>query len=234
MSKKVFVASLMAFAVGFVHLVQAQQTKIYRVGVVFQGGPDYVIVDGLKSGLRDLGFEAGKQYVLELRDLKGDRKAAEQIARDLEQEKIDLIFAINTSVNMIVKRATSKVPIVFAIGGDPVAAGLVESFGNPGGRLTGVDFSSVDLTAKRLEILKEILPRLRKVVTFYDSGNEIAVTATKLAREAARKLEIEVDERPVGSVEATPTGANGAQDPRFRRLLLHQRCDGDESGSVHQ
>jgi putative ABC transport system substrate-binding protein len=173
----------------------------YIVSASFSKGPDYVIVDGLKSGLRDLGFEAGKQYVLELRDLKGDRKSAEQVAKNLEQEKVDLIFAINTSVNVIVKNATSKVPIVFAIGGDPVAAGLVESFGNPGGRLTGVDFSSVDLTAKRLEILKELLPKLRKAVTFYDSGNEIAVAAAQSGREAARKLGVEVDERPVGSVE---------------------------------
>ena len=200
MSKKLFVA-LVALVAFFVHPVYAQQTKMYRVGVIFQGGPDYVIVDGLKSGLRDLGFDAGKQYVLELRDLKGDRKSAEQVARDLEQERVDLIYAVNTSVNLIVKRATQEVPIVFAAGADPVAAGLVESFANPGGRLTGVHFLSVDLTAKRLEILKEILPKLRKVVTFYDSGNEIAVTAAKLGREAAHKLDVEVTERPVASVE---------------------------------
>jgi putative ABC transport system substrate-binding protein len=205
MSKKFFVA-LVALVACFVHPVYAQQTKMYRVGVIFQGGPDYVIVDGLKSGLRDLGFEAGGRYVLELRDLKGDRKSAEQVARDLEREKVDLIYAVNTSVNLIVKRATQEVPIVFAVGADPVAAGLVESFANPGGRLTGVHFLSVDLTAKRLEILKEILPKLRKVVTFYDSGNEIAVTAAKLGREAARKLDVEVDERPVASVEELRRG----------------------------
>jgi len=172
-----------------------------------------VIVDGLKNGLRDLGFEAGKHYVLELRDLKGDRKSAEQAARDLEQQKVDLIYAINTSVNLIVKSATREVPIVFAVGADPVAAGLVESFANPGGRLTGVHFLSVDLTAKRLEILKEILPKLHKVVTFFDSGNEIAVEAAKQGREAARKLAIEVDERPVASVE------------EFRRGLLALKAE---------
>ena len=142
-----------------------------------------MIVDGLKSGLRDWGFEAGKHYVLDIRDLKGDRKAAEEAARDLEREKIDLIYAINTSVNVVVKGATTEVPIVFAVGADPVVAGLIESFAKPGGRLTGVHFLSVDLTAKRLEILKEILPKLRKVVTFYDSGNEVALAATKLGRE---------------------------------------------------
>src|SRR5262252_9771881 len=101
MNKKVFITFLAALAVGSVHLVQAQQTKLYRVGVILQGGPDYVIVNGLKGGLSDLGFEAGKHYVFELRDLKGDRKSAEQVARELEQQKVDLIYAINTSVNLI-------------------------------------------------------------------------------------------------------------------------------------
>jgi putative ABC transport system substrate-binding protein len=89
---------------------------------------------------------------------------------------------------------------VFAVGSDPVAAGLVDSFARPGGRLTGVHFLSADLTAKRLEILKEILPEVRRVVTFYDPRSEVAVRAANLAREAARQLKIELVERPVGSV----------------------------------
>jgi len=169
--------------------------------VIVQGGPDYVIVDGLKSGLRDLGFAEDRHYLLEIRDLKGDRKAAEEAAKSLEREKVDLIYAVNTSVNIVVKGATTAVPIVFAVGADPVGAGLIESFARPGGRLTGVHFLSVDLTAKRLEILKEIVPKLRKVVTFYDSGNEVALAAAKSGREAARQLRVEVVERPVASVD---------------------------------
>ena len=202
--RRTFIALLGSAAM--VQLAQAQQPKVYRVGVIFQGGPDYVIVDGLKAGLRDLGFETGKHYLLELRDLKGDRKAAEQAARSLEQEKIDLIYAVNTSVNILVKGATTKVPIVFAVGADPVVAGLIQSFANPGGRLTGVHFLSVDLTAKRLEILKEILPKLSKVVTFYDSGNEVARVAAKAGRVAAQQLKVEVVERQVSSVEELRLG----------------------------
>ena len=183
MRETIIVPLLASLVLASVHLAQAQQTKVYRVGVIVQGGPDYVIVDGLKSALSDLGFAEGKQYFLEIRDLKGDRKAAEEAARSLERKKIDLIYAVNTSVNIVVKGATTEVPIVFAVGADPVIAGLIDSFAKPGGRLTGVHFLSVDLTAKRLEILKEILPKLRKVVTFYDSGNEVALAATKLGRE---------------------------------------------------
>jgi ABC-type uncharacterized transport system substrate-binding protein len=201
LNRKIIFPLLAALALAPVHLAHAQQAKMYRVGVIFQGGPEYVIVDGLKAGLMDLGFEAGKHYLLELRDLKGDRKAAEEAARGLEREKVDLIYAVNTSVNIVVKGATTEVPVVFAVGADPVAASLIESFANPGGRLTGVHFLSVDLTAKRLEILKEMLPKLSKVVTFYDSGNEVAKTAAKAGRDAAQQLKVEIVERQVSSVE---------------------------------
>jgi len=194
----VFLATLLLVPI---HLAQAQQAKVYRVGVIYEGGPLGLAIDGLKDGLRDLGYEIGKQYVLEIRDLKGDRKAAEEAGKSLEQKKVDLIYAVSTSVVILVRRTTTEVPIVFAVGSDPVAAGLVDSFAKPGGRLTGVPFLSADLTAKRLEILKEILPEVRRVVTFYDPKSEVAMRAANSAREAAKHLHVELVERPVGSVE---------------------------------
>ena len=199
--KKVLGPLLATFLLAPVHFAQAQQAKVYRVGVIYEGGPLSLAIDGLKDGLKDLGYESGKQYVLEIRDLKGDRKAAEEAGRSLEQKKVDLIYAVSTSVVIPVRRTTTEVPIVFAVGSDPVAAGLVDSFAKPGGRLTGVHFLSADLTAKRLEILKEILPEVRRVVTFYDPKSEVAMRAANSAREAARQLNVELVERPVGSVE---------------------------------
>jgi putative ABC transport system substrate-binding protein len=184
-----------------VQLAEAQQGKVYRVGVILEGGPYYAQVDGLKDGLKELGFTEGKHYVLEIRDVKGDRKAVETTARSLEREKVDLIYSLATSVTTVVKRATTEVPIVFAVGVDPVVAGLVESFARPGGRLTGVHFLSADLVAKRLEILKAILPNLRRIVTFFDPNNPTAIAGAKLAKEAARQLDIEIVERRVASVE---------------------------------
>ena len=205
MSKKIIIPFLAALVLASVHLAQAQQAKVYRVGVIHEGGPFYVAIDGLKEGLRELGLAEGKHYVLEVRDLKGDRRAAEAAARSLEREKVDLIYTVATSVTTVVKRATTEIPIVFAVGSDPVAAGLVESFARPGGRCTGV-YRQGDLTAKRLETLKEILPKLRKVVTFYDPSNELALADTKSAREAAGQLKIEIVERQVASVEELRLG----------------------------
>ena len=81
-------------------------------------------VDGLRDGLRDLSFEEGKQFVLDVHDAKGDLKAAEAAARTLEAQNVDLIYAVATSVAVVVKRVTKRVPVVFYAGTDPVASGL--------------------------------------------------------------------------------------------------------------
>ena len=184
----------------------AQQPKVYRVGVITSGGLFYQIIDGLRVGLRKLGFEEGKQFILTIRDTKGDAKVAEEAARNFEQEKVDLIYTTQTSVTIPAKRATADIPIVFCAGADPVDLGLVESFAKPGGRLTGVYSRVTDLTAKRLEILKEIVPKLRRVVTFYDPRNPVAIESAKMAREEAARLRVELVERHVASVEEFQAG----------------------------
>jgi ABC-type uncharacterized transport system substrate-binding protein len=86
------------------HTVEAQQARVYRVGVVLLGGPHSATIDGLRDGLRELGLEEGKQFVLHVRDAKGDLKSVEATARSLEGEKVDLIVAMATSVTLAVKR----------------------------------------------------------------------------------------------------------------------------------
>ena len=116
-----------------------------------------------------------------------------------------------TSVTTAAKRATTQVPIVFALGTDPVAAGLIESFARPGARLTGVFSQSANIEAKRLQILKLILPELHKVVTFYDPSNPPARASANSAREAARQLHVELVERHVASVEELRLGFQALQ-----------------------
>jgi putative ABC transport system substrate-binding protein len=163
-------------------------------------------VDGLRKGLGELGLEEGKQLILHMREGKGDLKAVEQAAGDLEREKVDLIYSFATSVTLAVKRATKTVPIVFSVDSDPVAIGLVESFRKPGGRLTGIYRRSTELTAKRLELLKEMVPSVRRVVTFYNPDNPSAQRAVNFTREAARQVKVELVEHRVSSVEELRAG----------------------------
>lgn len=185
---------------------EAQEARVYRVGVIVQGPPYYRAINGLRDGLREFGLEEGKQFVVDMHDTKGDLKSAEAAARNLEEQKVDLILAVGTSVTLAAKRATKRVPIVFYAGTDPVGVGLVDSFRKPGGRLTGIHRRATDLTAKRLELLKEMIPSLRRIVTFYNPDNPAADRSVKIARDAARRLNLELVERPVGSVEELRAG----------------------------
>jgi ABC-type uncharacterized transport system substrate-binding protein len=111
----------------------AQQARVYRIGVILQGGPYFAAIDGLRDGLRELGLEEGKQFVLHVHDTKGDLKSVAAAARSLEWQKVDLIYTLGASVTLAAKRATKSVPIVFYAGTDPVAVGLVESLRKPEG-----------------------------------------------------------------------------------------------------
>jgi putative tryptophan/tyrosine transport system substrate-binding protein len=196
---KWFVLAIFFLTTG--HFAEAQQTKVYRVGVIHQGGPYKAVVDGLQDALRQLGLEEGKHFLLDIRDSKGDVKAVEEAAKVFERDRINLIFAVTTSAATVVKNVTSEIPIVFAVGSDPVGSGLVQSFGRPGGRLTGVQYSTTDLTGKRLEILKEMLPKLSRVITVYNPNNRIAVEAAALARQAGKQFGVKLVERHAATVE---------------------------------
>jgi putative tryptophan/tyrosine transport system substrate-binding protein len=206
MKNKIMVLALCATLLALSFSAEAQQPKIYRIGVLIPSDTWSETIDGLRVGLRELGLEEGKQFTLAIRDWKGDAKAAEEAARNLEQEKVNLIYATSTGGTIAAKRATTDTPIVFCAGSDPVVLGLVESFAKSGGRLTGVYNPVTDLTAKRLEILKEILPKMRRAVTFYDPRNTPSIESSKSAREAARLLGVELVERHVNSVEEFQAG----------------------------
>jgi putative tryptophan/tyrosine transport system substrate-binding protein len=184
-----------------VFLANAQQAKIYRVGVIHPGGPYIAVVDGLRYGLRELGYKEGKHILLDIRDTKGDLKAVQAAAKVFEQERVNLIYVVTTSAATAVKDVTSQIPVVFSVGSDPVGTGLAQSFAKPGGRFTGVQYSTTDLTGKRLEILKEMLPKLSRVLTVYNPNNRVAVEAAALAREAGQHFKVQLVERHASSVE---------------------------------
>jgi putative tryptophan/tyrosine transport system substrate-binding protein len=169
---------------------------VTRIGVVLQGGLYYAGVEGLREGLKAAGLEDGKQIMLVIRDAKGDAAAAAAAARELEGDGVELIVAFATTVARATKDATANVPIVFAAGRDPVASGFVDSMSKPGGRLTGVHFLTAELTTKRLGLLREIVPTLRRIFTFHNPANPYALEE---ARSATRLLGIDLVDHEVSS-----------------------------------
>lgn len=179
----------------------AQPTIPYRIGAVIPGGAQYETLQGLRDGLKELGLVDGKQFVIIVKDSKGDVKAAAAAARDFEGDKVALIYALTSPIVAAAKAHTETSPIVFTIGADPVSAGLVDSFARPGGRLTGVHYLVRDMTGKRLEVMKEILPKVGRVLTYYDSNNRVAAEGAALARDEAKRLGIKLIERQVANVD---------------------------------
>src|SRR5215475_8672722 len=107
---------LLAIVLLTVSSAAAQQAKVYRIGVLYPGGPLSATLNGLRGGLRELGLAEGKQFTLAILDTKGDAKAAEGAARNFEREKFDLIYALNTPVVTSAKAATTNIPIAFVVG----------------------------------------------------------------------------------------------------------------------
>ncbi|HEX2929434.1 MAG TPA: ABC transporter substrate-binding protein [Candidatus Binatia bacterium] len=200
-------------------MASAQQQKVARIGILVPGEQWREIVDGLRVGLKELGIEEGKQLVLSIRDWKGDAKMAEELARKFEQEKVSLIYATSTNSAVAARRVTAEIPVVFCAGTDPVVIGLVDSFAHPGGRLTGVYHRSTDLVAKRLEILKEAVPKLRRVVTFYDPRRATTIESSKQFREAAGQMGIQFVERHFVSVEELQTVVRALKTGEFDAYL---------------
>ena len=220
MDRRAFITVVGGSVLAAPFMGEAEPARLYRVGIVLQGGDYLAAVGGLRDGFRELGFEEGQQLVLHVRDVKGDLKSVDAVAQGLEREKVDLIYSLATPVTLTVKRATTRVPIVFYAGTDPVTVGLVESFRKPGGRLTGIHGHFTDMTAKRLELLKEMVPQVRRPLVFYNPANPAAQESLKLAREAARQLELKLVERPVASVEELRAGLHALRPGEADALTI--------------
>lgn len=182
---------------------EAQQAKRpYRIGVLHQSFvPNIPSVEGLKAGLKALGLEEGRDVTFDIRFTRGDPRATAAAAAALAKAGVDLIFADHQEPTYAAKAATQTIPIVFRGVGDPVAAGIVGAVAQPGGNVTGVSSLSTELTPKRLEILKAIVPGLRRVWAVYHPDDSSSVAAARKAQEVAPQLQLEVVAQLVRSPE---------------------------------
>ena len=179
---------------GWVNLAEAQQAPHIGIMIRDSGQSESDTVKGLRDGLKGLGYLEGKNILIEVRNARGDRRILKSTAVELVGKKIDLIFTTGTAATLVAMAATTEIPIVFRHPLDPVALGLVKSMDRPGGNVTGVAALSVQKAEKRLVILKEIVPTLRRVLIFYDHYNPISRVHFAIAEKAATKLGLEVAE----------------------------------------
>src|SRR5262249_15929338 len=159
MKRRIFI-TLIGGAAARPLAARAQQAeKRYTVGILSAGGTP-VLRTVLFDALRELGWIEGKNVVFDHRYAENRPDRLSHLAADLVRLKVDVIAAAGTLAPLAAKRATATIPIVMTAAGDPLGSGLVASLARPGGNVTGMSLMAPDLGAKRLELLKEVLPRL--------------------------------------------------------------------------
>jgi putative ABC transport system substrate-binding protein len=201
-----------------------QQAKIARLGFLGFGTPASEAtasrVEALRAGLRDLGYIEGKNLVIEFR-WSGTVEQMNEAAAELVRMKVDIIFASSSTEVEPARRATSTIPIVFAVHADPVGVGHVSSLARPGGNMTGLAMLQTGLTAKRLEILKEAVPRATRFGVLWDRTAPSYRPFLQAAEAAGRTLGVQL--RTVGvSTVADYDGAFATMvQDRIGGVLVH-------------
>jgi len=191
MGRKIIILLLVTMALAPVHLVEAQQAKkVPLVGILT---PDPVsarinLFEAFKKGLREVGYVEGQNIGIEVRSAEGKRDRLPTVASELVRLKVDVILTSTTPAIQAAKQATTTIPIV-AISTDPVGSGLVASLARPGGNITGLSLLGPEINGKQLELLKETLPKVKRVAFV---GNPASVAF------ALRFKEVEIAGRELG------------------------------------
>ena len=173
---------------------EAQQAgKVPRIGFVWRSQAPRVFWEAL----RDVGYIEGKNIVVEYRGLEGKRNRIPSLVAELVQIKVDVLVVVGLPAVRAAKQATKTIPIVMLMGANPVATGLVDSLARPGGNITGFSIMFRELSGKRLELLKEVVPKISRVGVLWDAAGPGAAIAFKKYEATARALKI-----PLQSLEA--------------------------------
>ena len=172
----------------------AQQAgKVFRIGILetIPAAQNAANLDALRKGLRELGYVEGRNLIIEYRSADGRAERFPELASELLRLKADLIVTRGTPAARAAMGATATIPVVMATMGDPRA--MVASFARPGGNITGVTTFSTELTAKRIELLKELVPNLSRVALLHNMGNPAAPPEWEETKTAARSLGLQAE-----------------------------------------
>ncbi len=212
---------------------QAQQTgNVYRIG--FLGNSTAALeanlVGPFREGLRDLGYVEGRNVLIEYRWAEGKYDRFPTLIGELLALKVAVIVTAGTPATLAVKKATTSVPLVMTAVGDPVGTGIVPSLSHPGGNITGLTAISTEMDAKRLELLREVVPSVSYIALLWNAGSPLQVLAEKQVQAAAQVLRMRVLSLGVKTEEEIKSALAVMARERLDallvladRLLLHHR-----------
>ena len=197
-SRRAFVASLAALVANPSIVLKPQSAYAQRpalpwhIGVLLITPIEDKALQMFRQGLQEAGYVEGRDVVIDWRSANGDFARIPEFATDLVKRKVDVIVVETTPATMALKRATSSIPIVMSLVGDPVRSGLVRSLAHPGGNVTGLSLMAAELGAKRLELLKQAIPRLTRVAVLWNPGNPWHAKANADLKAAAPALSLKL------------------------------------------
>lgn len=211
--------SLSAMLFAFCISAAAQQPKkVHRIGILRAGSAPDPFVEAFRQGLRDLGHVEGKSIAIEYRWAEGKNERLPDFAADLVRLKVDVIVAAGPGPSLAAKQATSTIPIVGPAMVNPVGSGLVASLARPGGNLTGLANQADELPGKWMELLKEALPRVSRVVVVLDPANDIG--QLRASEVAAQSLSVHLQVLKVGGPDDFGNAFAEAQKNRADALMM--------------
>jgi putative ABC transport system substrate-binding protein len=185
--------------------------------------PDNPLVETWRQGLRELGYVEGRNIRIEFRTAQGDADRLPRLAQELVQLNVNVIVAASPLAALSLKRATSTIPIVIALG-DPLAYDLVTNLAHPGGNVTGLSSMTNELSAKRLELLKETIPRITRVAFLWNPATPPTAAEKMMVenlRAAAHSLSIELKFVLAQAPEEFGTAFSAVSRAHAQALLLH-------------
>jgi putative ABC transport system substrate-binding protein len=222
MTKKITRRTFCSMLLALPFPAQAQQAKkVPRIGFLFNLSPSAAAarVDAFRQGLRELGYVEGKNIVIEWRYAEGKLDRISALAAELVRLKVDIIVTSGPSVTRAAKEATVTIPIVMTFDSDPVGDGFVASLARPGGNITGLSTLAPELSGKRLEILREVVPKLSRVAVL---GTSTAPGHAQMIKEielAAKAFGVKLQNLDVVDSKDIETGFRAASKGRAQALL---------------
>ena len=187
MRRREFMTVLGGAAVAWLLAAHAQQPgKVWRMGFIAHGHESFY--DALFEGLREYGYEEGRNLIVERRYAQGQAERFKEFAAEMVRLNVDIIIVVTTPAALAVKKATTTIPIVHPNAIDPLNTGLIASLAHPGGNLTGGAQLTAEVSAKRLEILKKVVPGLSHAAALWNPANPAIVFSWKETQGAARAL----------------------------------------------
>ena len=223
MSGKIFVWLLATVLLATVSTTDAQQlTKVPRVGYLSSFAPatESARSEAIRLSLRDLGYIEGQNIAIEYRYTEGNPDRLPKLAAELVRLNVNVIFATSTTIAIVAKKATQTIPIVFHSAAEPVASGLVDSLARPGGNLTGFTTIAAVLAGKRLELLKETIPKLSRVAMMWEPKNQGSEESWKESQLAARELGLQIHSMEVSRADKFESAFRAATKARSDALAV--------------